>query len=177
MVPAPGVPPPAQPARGRGRGVRGGGQVARGGGYPTGGRPKDVVQSGGALPRCYVIPARHEAEASDVVITGTVSVCSRDASVVDSIVVDCIYHAYAVIIGGLETRVDLLLLSMMDFDVILGMDWLSPYHAILDCHAKTVTLKLPGLPRLEWRGTPGHSSSRPGGAQATSSSSSSDSEG
>jgi len=26
------------------------------------------------------------------------------------------------------------------------------YHAILYCHAKTVTLSMPGLPRLEWRG-------------------------
>ncbi|XP_070029976.1 uncharacterized protein [Nicotiana sylvestris] len=58
------------------------------------------------------------------------------------------------------TSVDLLLLDMVDFDVILEMDWLSPYHAILDCHAKTVTLALPGFPRLAWRGTPGHSSSR-----------------
>ncbi|XP_070010054.1 uncharacterized protein [Nicotiana sylvestris] len=32
---------------------------------------------------------------------------------------------------------------MVDFDVILGIDWLSPYHAILDCHAKTVTLAMP----------------------------------
>ncbi|XP_070020399.1 uncharacterized protein [Nicotiana sylvestris] len=46
---------------------------------------------------------------------------------------------------------------MVDFDVILGMDWLSLYHVILDCHAKTVTLALPDLPHLEWRGTPGHS--------------------
>ncbi|XP_070057593.1 uncharacterized protein [Nicotiana tomentosiformis] len=30
------------------------------------------------------------------------------------------------------------------------MDWLSPYHTILDCHAKTVTLALPELHRLEW---------------------------
>ncbi|XP_070052783.1 uncharacterized protein [Nicotiana tomentosiformis] len=42
---------------------------------------------------------------------------------------------------------------MVDFDVILGMDWLSPYHAILDCHAKTVTLAMLGLLWLEWRGT------------------------
>ncbi|XP_019256463.1 PREDICTED: uncharacterized protein LOC109234874 [Nicotiana attenuata] len=28
-----------------------------------------------------------------------------------------------------------LLLDMVDFDIILGMDWLSPYHAILDCHS------------------------------------------
>lgn len=46
---------------------------------------------------------------------------------------------------------------MVDFDVILGMDWLSPYHAILDCHAKTVTLALLGFPRLEWRGASSHS--------------------
>ncbi|XP_070056959.1 uncharacterized protein [Nicotiana tomentosiformis] len=35
----------------------------------------------------------------------------------------------------------------MDFDVILGMDWFSPYHA------KTVILDMPGLLRLEWMGT------------------------
>nr|XP_016491473.1 PREDICTED: uncharacterized mitochondrial protein AtMg00860-like [Nicotiana tabacum] len=33
------------------------------------------------------------------------------------------------------------------------MDWLSPYHAILDCYAKAVTLAMPELPRLEWRGS------------------------
>ncbi|XP_070039810.1 uncharacterized protein [Nicotiana tomentosiformis] len=49
---------------------------------------------------------------------------------------------------------------MVDFDVILGMEWLSPYHAILDCHAKRVTLSMSGLPRLEWRRTPCHSTSR-----------------
>ncbi|XP_070034507.1 uncharacterized protein [Nicotiana tomentosiformis] len=70
----------------------------------------------------------------------------------DSIVVDRVYRSYLVTIGGYKTRVDLLLLHLVDFDVILCMDWLSPYHVILDCHAKTVTLALPGLPRLEWRG-------------------------
>ncbi|XP_070046053.1 uncharacterized protein [Nicotiana tomentosiformis] len=105
---------------------------------------------------------------------GTVSVCSRDVSVLfdpgstysyvssyfacylvmprDSlsahvyvstpvgyaIIVDHIYRSCVVTIGSHETRVDLLLLDMVDFDVILGMDWLSPYHAILDYHAKTV---------------------------------------
>ncbi|XP_070011095.1 uncharacterized protein [Nicotiana sylvestris] len=43
----------------------------------------------------------------------------------DSIVVDHVYRSCVVIIGGLETPVDLLLLGMADFDVILGMDWLS----------------------------------------------------
>ncbi|XP_070002869.1 uncharacterized protein [Nicotiana sylvestris] len=61
----------------------------------------------------------------------------------DSIVVDRVHHSCIVVIEGLGTRVDMLLLDMVDFDVILGMDWLSPYHVILDCHAKTVTLALP----------------------------------
>ncbi|XP_070050713.1 uncharacterized protein [Nicotiana tomentosiformis] len=64
----------------------------------------------------------------------------------DSIFVDRVYRSCLIVIGGFETRVDLLLHSMIDFDVILGMDWLSPYHAILDCHAKTVTLAMPGFP-------------------------------
>ncbi|XP_070043157.1 uncharacterized protein [Nicotiana tomentosiformis] len=71
----------------------------------------------------------------------------------DTIIVDHVYRLCVVTIGGLETRVDVLLLSMVDLDVILGMDWLS-CHAILDCHAKTMTLTMPELPRIEWRGSP-----------------------
>lgn len=40
----------------------------------------------------------------------------------DTIIMDRVYRSGVVTIGGLETRVDLLLLSMVDFDVILGMD-------------------------------------------------------
>ncbi|XP_070010970.1 uncharacterized protein [Nicotiana sylvestris] len=77
----------------------------------------------------------------------------------DSIIVGCVYRSYVISTGSLETSVDLLLLYMVDFDVILGMDWLSPYHAILDCHTNTVTLSMLGLPQLEWRGTRFHSTS------------------
>ncbi|XP_070057664.1 uncharacterized protein [Nicotiana tomentosiformis] len=69
----------------------------------------------------------------------------------DYAIVDRVYRSCLVVISGLETRVDLLILSMADFDVILAMDWLLPYHAILDCYAKTVALAMPGLPFLEWR--------------------------
>ncbi|XP_070057746.1 uncharacterized protein [Nicotiana tomentosiformis] len=158
MVPAPVAAPPAQPtrgkgqaAKGRGHTVRGGGQAIRGSNHPARGRPTDVVQGGGAHPQCYDFPARPEAELSDVVIT-----------VGDAIIVDRVYRSCVVTIRCLETRIDLLLLDMVDFDIILGMDWLSLYHAILDCHAKTVTLALQGMPRLEWRGTLGHSTSREG---------------
>ncbi|XP_070017389.1 uncharacterized protein [Nicotiana sylvestris] len=70
----------------------------------------------------------------------------------DTIIVDRVYRSNVVTIGGLETIVDLLLLSIVDFDVIFGMDWLSLCHAILDCHAKKIMLAMPGLPQIEWRG-------------------------
>ncbi|XP_070034532.1 uncharacterized protein [Nicotiana tomentosiformis] len=71
----------------------------------------------------------------------------------DSIVVDRIYRPCVVTFCGYETRMDLLLLDMTDFEDILGMDWLSPYHDILDCHGKTITLATSELPRLEWKGS------------------------
>ncbi|XP_070031099.1 uncharacterized protein [Nicotiana tomentosiformis] len=77
-----------------------------------------------------------------------------------SIIVDYVYQSCLVFLGGFETRADLLLLCMVDFNIILGMDWLSPYHAILDCHDKTVTLAMLGLPRLEWIGALDYVSSR-----------------
>ncbi|XP_070050340.1 uncharacterized protein [Nicotiana tomentosiformis] len=71
----------------------------------------------------------------------------------DSVIVDRIYRPCIVTFCGYETREDLLLLDMTDFKVILVLDWLSPYHAIIDCHAKTVTLAMPELLRLEWNGS------------------------
>ncbi|XP_019225152.1 PREDICTED: uncharacterized protein LOC109206748 [Nicotiana attenuata] len=71
-----------------------------------------------------------------------------------SVVVDWVYRSYVLTFCGYESRADLLLLDMVDFEVILGMDWVSPYHSILDCYAKVVTLAMPGSPRLEWRGMP-----------------------
>ena len=42
-----------------------------------------------------------------------------------------------------DTHADLKVLDMIDFDVILGMDWLSSYHANLNCYAKIITLAIP----------------------------------
>ncbi|XP_070055922.1 uncharacterized protein [Nicotiana tomentosiformis] len=57
-------------------------------------------------------------------------------------------------------RLDLLLLSMVTFDVILGMDSLSSCHAILDYHVKTLMLTMPRLPRVEGRGSLDYAPSR-----------------
>ncbi|XP_070018191.1 uncharacterized protein [Nicotiana sylvestris] len=66
----------------------------------------------------------------------------------DSVVVDRVYRSCMATFYGFETREDLMLLDMTDFEVILGMDWLSPYHVVLDCHAKFVTLTMPGFLRV-----------------------------
>ena len=56
---------------------------------------------------------------------------------------------------GYDTWVDLIILGMVNFDVILGMDWLSPYHVVPDCTAKTVTLAMTGVPKVECKGVSG----------------------
>lgn len=39
-----------------------------------------------------------------------------------------------------ETLVDLIIIDILDFDIIFGMDSLASYHAILECYTKAVTL-------------------------------------
>ena len=49
-----------------------------------------------------------------------------------------------VIIEGQEFMANLILLDIHDFDVILGMNWLSRHHAIVDCYRKDVRFCRPG---------------------------------
>ena len=44
-----------------------------------------------------------------------------------------------------EFSVDLIALPFHEFDLILGMDWLSKQWAIVDCDKKTVLLKCSDL--------------------------------
>ena len=41
---------------------------------------------------------------------------------------------------------------MSDFDVILGMDWLSNHCASMDCFTKKIVFKKPGYPEFEFEG-------------------------
>jgi hypothetical protein len=47
----------------------------------------------------------------------------------ENIDIDNIYRGVTLYIGGVELRVDLLPLELHDFDLILGMDWLSRHRA------------------------------------------------
>ena len=58
----------------------------------------------------------------------------------DPLFSDRVVRDSRVLIGGQEFPADLVALDMRDFDVVLGMDWLSRHRAILDCYKKEVKL-------------------------------------
>jgi hypothetical protein len=58
----------------------------------------------------------------------------------ETVNIDHMYKRVQLVINGCKLKVDLLPLELHDFDVILGMDWLSMNKAQIDYFAKTVTL-------------------------------------
>ncbi|XP_070025032.1 uncharacterized protein [Nicotiana sylvestris] len=134
MGTAPIATPPAQPARG-------GVHVGRG-------DPRE-----GGQARCYAFYGKTKVIASDPLITymyrDTLDThVYMSTSIRGSIKLDSVYRSCLATIRAYGTRVDLLLLNIVDFGVILSMDWLSLNYTILDCHAKTMILAMPGLPRF-----------------------------
>ncbi|KAL4023621.1 hypothetical protein IC575_017380 [Cucumis melo] len=55
-------------------------------------------------------------------------------------------------IAGHVIEVTLLVLDMLDFDVILGMDWLAANHASIDCSRKEVTFNPPSRASFKFKG-------------------------
>ena len=43
-----------------------------------------------------------------------------------------------IVIGGVESMIDLAVLPIYDFDLIVGMDWLVKQNAIMDCSARVI---------------------------------------
>ena len=60
-----------------------------------------------------------------------------------SVIVNKVYRDCPIKIREYEFLGDLIDLSFREFDVILGMDWLSRHQAIVDCRMKRVTLRTP----------------------------------
>ena len=65
----------------------------------------------------------------------------------DPLFSDRVVRDSRVLIGGQEFPANLVALDMRDFDVVLGMDWLSSHRATLDCYKKEV--KFHRLGKLE----------------------------
>jgi hypothetical protein len=80
----------------------------------------------------------------------------HDLSVVvpsgESLSAQWVYRSCGIDIKGTTLLADLVLLKMPDFDVILGMDWLSLQHAWVDCFKKRVIFCRPNQPELYFEG-------------------------
>ena len=70
----------------------------------------------------------------------------------DPLLADRVVRDSRVLIEGQEFLADLVALDMRDFDVVLGMDWLSRHRATLDCYNKEVKLNRPGKLEVKFRG-------------------------
>ncbi|KAL0559106.1 hypothetical protein IC582_003696 [Cucumis melo] len=55
-------------------------------------------------------------------------------------------------LAGHVIEVTLIVLDMLDFDVILGMDWLAANHASIDCSRKEVTFNPPSMASFKFKG-------------------------
>ncbi|WMV09239.1 hypothetical protein MTR67_002624 [Solanum verrucosum] len=69
----------------------------------------------------------------------------------ESILAEKVYRDYANSINHKDTMVDLVELDMVDFDVLIGMDWLNACYTSIDCRTRVVKLHFPNEPITEWR--------------------------
>ncbi|GKV05621.1 hypothetical protein SLEP1_g17608 [Rubroshorea leprosula] len=63
-----------------------------------------------------------------------------------------IYRSCRVMVEGRVLLADLILLGIVEFDVILGMDWLSTHYAMVDCYENVVTFFTPNQPVIRFEG-------------------------
>ncbi|XP_048128973.1 uncharacterized protein LOC125312930 [Rhodamnia argentea] len=63
-----------------------------------------------------------------------------------------------IVIGGSEEIIDLAVLTMYDFDVIIGMDWLGRQGTVMDCGNGVIGFHSTDFPRFKFVGSPGGTS-------------------
>ena len=57
-----------------------------------------------------------------------------------------VYTNCPVVVCGREFITNFLLIDNYDFDIILGMDWLSQMHEVIHCQKKSVVFWIPNQP-------------------------------
>ena len=70
-------------------------------------------------------------------------------TVSDSVVSKRIYRSCPILLSNRVIVVDLVELATLDFDVILGMDWLHACFSSIDCRIKVVKFQFPNEPVLK----------------------------
>ncbi|XP_070014647.1 uncharacterized protein [Nicotiana sylvestris] len=89
---------------------------------------------------------RQDAQASNVVVTVATPIG-------ESLLAEYVYRACQIRVKGRDTLADLIVLDMIDFDMLIEMDWLSSCYAIVDCHAKIVKFEIANEPSFILRGS------------------------
>ena len=70
----------------------------------------------------------------------------------DPLFSDRVVRDSRILIKGQEFPTDLMALGMRDFDVVLGMDWLSHHRATLDCYKNELKLHRPRKLEVKFKG-------------------------
>ncbi|KAG5575216.1 hypothetical protein H5410_055350 [Solanum commersonii] len=69
----------------------------------------------------------------------------------ESILAERVYRDCVISINHKDTMTDLVKLDLVDFDVILGMDWLHACYALVDCRTRVVKFQFPNERVLKWK--------------------------
>ncbi|XP_075088532.1 uncharacterized protein LOC142170504 [Nicotiana tabacum] len=130
--------------------------------------------AGGGQNRLYALAGRQDTEARGDVVTDLRSTLSYvtpyiakkfrikpeklcepfevSTPVGESVITRCIYRGCLVKVHQRLTVADLVELEMVDFDVIMGIDWLESCYTTIGCRTKIVSFEFPGELVLEWKG-------------------------
>lgn len=176
---------PSAPIRQTGSSFARGSVASQHGGRGSGGRGQ--TQAGRGQARVFALTHR-DAQTSNAVVTGILSICSQDAHVLfdpgathsfvsvrfaprlskgsssldealivatpvgENLFAESVYRSCDIYIEGKVLPIDLVVIDMVDFDVILGMDWLAFHHATMDCFSKVVKFDILGESTFSFQG-------------------------
>ena len=73
-------------------------------------------------------------------------------SVGESVIAKIVYRNCPIMFSNRVTYVELVEFDMVDYDVILGMNWLLAFFASIDFRTRVVIFNIPNEPTLEWKG-------------------------
>ncbi|GFS37755.1 hypothetical protein Acr_00g0053750 [Actinidia rufa] len=102
---------------------------------PICGQPAHILMDSGSTHSFVSNSFEHYLTTSPVSLEYELSVSLPSG---DSMLCDRVYNLCEIRVNDVAMYVDLIPLEMHGFDVILGMDWLSFYRALIDCELKRV---------------------------------------
>ncbi|KAI5317321.1 hypothetical protein L3X38_037028 [Prunus dulcis] len=73
----------------------------------------------------------------------------------DVFMVGAVYRDSMVLVGDVFLETNLIPLDMVEFDVIMSMDWLAKHRASVDCFQKEVIFRSPERLEVTFYGIPG----------------------